>query len=356
MPVYLREKRGKASTRLYLDIKEGAVRRWEALGLSITGNVEADNEARRLGEKMRAIREAQIASGAWSLQDPVASRLTILEYATTLAAPMNPMTHIPKVLKYIAQYSGYTRIAAITEKWVTDFRAYLLASPAINETTASNYFSGLKTILRTAYRDHVIPRDPAATVKGIPMPEPEKVWLTEAELTALYDTVPCSGPLAAEIRKGFLFACNTGLRVSDIKSLSWGNIVRGDEPQLMKRQRKTKGMVGVPINAQAWRIIDDGKPHASTELIFPVLTRSRTEHRQYFGMWEKKAGIEHHIGWHTARHTFAVRLLEAGADLYTVSKLLGHRSIKTTEVYAKATSPMKRKAVDMLPEIRTGKG
>jgi site-specific recombinase XerD len=81
----------------------------------------------------------------------------------------------------------------------------------------------------------------------------------------------------------------------------------------------------------------------------------RTTRFDYFQKWATRAGIQKHIGWHTARHTFAVISLESGADIYTVSKLLGHTNIRTTQIYAKATDKMKRDAVNALPAINFGR-
>jgi site-specific recombinase XerD len=72
--------------------------------------------------------------------------------------------------------------------------------------------------------------------------------------------------------------------------------------------------------------------------------------------WAKKAGIEKQIGWHTARHSFVVLSLESGTEIYTLSKLLGHTDVKTTQVYAVATDKMKREAVNALPVIEIASG
>jgi site-specific recombinase XerD len=106
------------------------------------------------------------------------------------------------------------------------------------------------------------------------------------------------------------------------------------------------------LNHSAWNFIKADMKRSPDELMFPRLSASGTDPHEYFRAWERKTGLEKKIGWHTARHTFAVLSLEAGADLYTVSKLLGHTSIETTQVYAKATDKMKRAAVDRLPEIK----
>jgi site-specific recombinase XerD len=103
----------------------------------------------------------------------------------------------------------------------------------------------------------------------------------------------------------------------------------------------------------AWSIINDGTIHKYTDFIFPLLSMlKRTTRFDRFQKWATRAGIEKHIGWHTARHTFAVLSLESGVEIFTVSKLLGHTSIKTTQIYAKATDKMKREAVNALPEIK----
>ncbi|MDR1903138.1 MAG: tyrosine-type recombinase/integrase [Treponema sp.] len=88
-----------------------------------------------------------------------------------------------------------------------------------------------------------------------------------------------------------------------------------------------------------------------TELIFPRLGSIKDSVNNYLVRRAARAKLEKRIGWHTARHTFAVLTLEFGADIYTVSKLLGHTNLTTTQVYAKATDKLKREAVNALPVI-----
>ena len=106
-----------------------------------------------------------------------------------------------------------------------------------------------------------------------------------------------------------------------------------------------------PLGEDAWRIIDSKSIHKRAEKVFPLLTSSETNTNQYLVSWAKRAGIDKQIGWHTARHTFAVLALEGGADFFTVSKLMGHTKPLATAVYAKATDRMKRQAINGLPTI-----
>jgi site-specific recombinase XerD len=123
----------------------------------------------------------------------------------------------------------------------------------------------------------------------------------------------------------------------------------------VKRQKKTKAKVFVPLSNMAWSIINDGIIHKYSDLIFPLMSiMKKTTRLGRLQKWVARAGLQKHIGWHTARHTFAVLSLESGAEIYTVSKLLGHTNIETTQIYAKATDKMKREAVNAMPEINIG--
>jgi site-specific recombinase XerD len=97
--------------------------------------------------------------------------------------------------------------------------------------------------------------------------------------------------------------------------------------------------------------VNDGTIHAHTESVFPRLGSIKSPVNDYLTRWAAKAGLDKQIGWHTARHTFAVLSLESGAEIYTVSKPLGHTDVKTTQIYANATDKMKREAVNALPVI-----
>jgi integrase len=131
-----------------------------------------------------------------------------------------------------------------------------------------------------------------------------------------------AGELGEEVKRAFLFGCMTGLRISDIQSLVWGEI--GREPyQLLKQQGKTKRVVSVPLNESAWKIINDEVVHRRDELVFPRLAASKANTNQYLKTWAKSAKVDKPFSWHTARRTFATLSLEDGADFATVSRLLG---------------------------------
>jgi integrase len=346
MGVKVREKRGK----LYLDVYWGGKRYWEALHLTLGPDKNANKEAWRLADIIRQKKELQLVSGDNDLLDPILGKKTLILYAEELAAKQNVKNPLPKSLRYLRNFAGNAQLNVINERWLERYQDFLRQQTELGPSTAAKYWGALVFVLRRAVRDRIIPRNPAEAIKGMSAPETVKVYLTPDEMARLA-SVPLGGELGGEVRRAFLFACLTGLRVSDIRSLTWGNITR--EPwQILKRQQKTQSVVGVPMNKSAVSIIDDNMIHHRDELVFPRLTKSKSNTNQYLVSWGMAAKVDKQIGWHTARHTFATLSLEGGADIATVSRLLGHTKLSTTMVYAKSTDDAKRRAVDALPDIR----
>ena len=118
--------------------------------------------------------------------------------------------------------------------------------------------------------------------------------------------------------------------------------------RIVFRQKKTKGLEYLDIAGQAVRYM--GQRGKADERVFAGLKYSAW-HNLALREWCLKAGITKHITFHCGRHTFAVLQLSLGTEIYTVSKLLGHRELKTTQVYAQIMDAKKREAVNRIPEL-----
>ena len=114
-------------------------------------------------------------------------------------------------------------------------------------------------------------------------------------------------------------------------------------------QQKTKEPVYVPLSENAMRWLPEQGINGRENYVFQF--RDRSIIYDYLDKWAKAAGIEKHVTFHMSRHTCATLLLYFGADIYTVSKILGHTSIQTTQIYAKVADEMKRTAVNNIPTI-----
>jgi integrase len=174
------------------------------------------------------------------------------------------------------------------------------------------------------------------------MLDTKREYLTLDELIKLKAT-PCEDD---EIRGAAIFSIYTGLRFSDIKSMTWGNIKEGNNGMYLEyRQRKTKALEHIPISTDVIELL--GEPKSSNELIFPELSKKKRYNR-VIKKWISDAGINKIITFHCFRHTNATLLIAKGVDLYTVSKILGHKSIKTTQIYAKVIDENKRNAINLI--------
>ena len=155
------------------------------------------------------------------------------------------------------------------------------------------------------------------------------------------------------IRRAFIFCLYCGLRFCDVKDLTYRNVDYAN--RLLKfEQSKTKGHsassgVVIPLNDGLLSIIGEA-PADKNCLIFDLPTYESC--CKSVKRWVKRAGIDKHISWHCARHSFAVNILNNGANIKTVASLLGHSGLKHTEKYTRAVDKLKEEAINSLPELK----
>ena len=199
----------------------------------------------------------------------------------------------------------------------------------------------LQAVLNEAWKDEIITFNPNHAVELPKGEQKQKEFLTLPELQALYNT-DCKNDAVKRIS---LFSALTGLRHSDCVNLRWENVTGGKTPSIKFAQQKTKNTVYMPISAEALQLCGNRKNEDDT--IFDGVQSS-----QYcntiISEWVKKAGITKDITFHCFRHTFATLQLTHGTDIYTVSKMLGHSDVKTTQVYAQIVDEKKQKAANVI--------
>lgn len=149
------------------------------------------------------------------------------------------------------------------------------------------------------------------------------------------------------LKQAALFSALTGLRFSDIEKLTWSEVQhsRAEGYYLQFRQQKTQGVELLPISEEAVMLL--GERGAPDTQVFEDLTYS-AQNNTLLRDWVRAAGITKYITFHCFRHTYATLQLSHGTDIYTVSKLLGHRELKTTQIYAKVIDRSKRDAANRI--------
>lgn len=249
------------------------------------------------------------------------------------------------VQKHLNKFTkGTLSFEDVTESWMESFKSYL-TKKGLAQNTCHTYFNKVKKAIHTAHREGIIDKNPAYNVTSPKMINTKREFLTEAELLRLKD-VECRYPI---LKKAFFFSVLTGLRWSDVQNLKWKDIreVEGQN-YLVFTQQKTKQSERLPINNEARGLM--GERRADKERVFVGLKYSAW-HNVGLSQWVMRTGITKHITFHCARHTNATLLLNKGVDIFTVSKMLGHSEVRTTQIYAKLASKAKVEAVEKLPSL-----
>lgn len=374
-PVRIRTKELANGTKsIYLDIYHNGERRYEFLKLYLnpgrdpltkltnenTMTAAVAIQAQRIKEITNEQAGINTARSKITLDKYIAQRIEI-KHRQGKSANM-----LTSLMFHLERYTGnkMPAITAIDKAWITGFMAYLAhahveytntsdrqkatkkSTKTITETTQAHRMITLNAILNSAIVDGIIDRNPMQLIARSDKPRikpEERSYLTIEELKRMEE--------ASEGRpeqRAFLFGCYTGLRISDIRALTWGMIrTRGEKVVLSKFIQKSQKWMELPLNTKATQCLGERKEDG--ELIFDIKI-SQTKQRT-LAAWTEKACIKKHVTFHTSRHTFATIALTLGADIYTVSELLGHSDISTTQIYAKIVDSKKRNAVDLFDNL-----
>ena len=239
----------------------------------------------------------------------------------------------------------------ITRDMIEAFTEYL-QSRSVGEGAKSIY-ARFKKVIKYAIEHDVMIKNPCnGIIIKVDEQRLKKEVLSQEEIQTLIAThYENENP---NIRRAFIFCLYCGLRYCDVKDLTFENVDFANK-RLNFEQSKTKGhstssSVIIPLNEGILKLIGEPQqPDNRTELIFPLPSYEMC--LKALKRWVKRAGINKHISWHCARHSFAVNILNNGANIKTVASLLGHSGLKHTEKYTRAVDSLKQEAINSLPEL-----
>jgi integrase len=253
--------------------------------------------------------------------------------------------------KYLLDFTnGVLKFSDLNEKFCNDYKEYLLKAKSkrsskatIAQGTAQSYFNKFKATLKQAYIDGIISTNVNSRIEPIKQPDTKRLFLSRDELNQLVKA-DCPNPI---LKKASLFSALTGLRFSDIEKLKWSEVIHinGQGYSIQFQQKKTKSNEYLPISEQAYNLM--GEPQEPQQNVFEGLSYSAHQNSILL-KWVINAGIQKHLTFHCFRHTYATLQLQNGTDLYTVSKMLGHKDIRTTQIYAKVVDESKRQTTDKI--------
>lgn len=363
MKVTLRQRLKGNKIAFYLDYYQNRIRKTEYLDVYLIPEPEKgkltrlekihNEESLNLAKSICLKRQLEIQSGKFEITDIKKQKAPVLPLMERLAHERNTSKgNEGNWHSMIKHYKNFAHkglsFEDITPKFVFDFKSYLetlklpSGKPLANNTRIS-YYNKFKATLNEALKLGIIHKNPSENVVGFKYEEVRREFLTEEELEQLAK-IECKNQ---HLKTAFLFSALTGLRWSDIIKLTWGEIFNNASlgNYIRFRQQKTKGAETLAISDSALKLLGDRQ--GDGDRVFRQLKYSGHLNEE-LKRWVLQAGIKKNVSFHIARHTNAVLLLSKGTDIFTVSKMLGHKQIATTMLYSNIMDEKKKEAAEKL--------
>lgn len=375
-PIRIRERKLADGNRsLYLDMYSRGIRKVESLGLYIvpekTPFDKVHNEhAWQVAQKIKSERILALQTygiGQWEKIQQSFTPLTkfLEEYeqeqsgisASTIRGRKYMRLRIEQYLREIGRLQ--MSVMEVDVEFCRGFIKFLRMSKNKRLKEAERNISNcsglqIQTVftgaLNKALRDGIIERNPMKQLSAkerFHQQESTREYLTIDELKSMI-AVPCEDEA---LKSAFLFSCFTGLRISDVRSLTWGKVLEfpnGNGQYLRVRMQKTQNFVNIPLSKDALKYMRH--TDSQDEPIFKISPATSVV-TQRLQAWADNAKVNKRVSYHVSRHTFATMLLTVGVDIYTVSKLLGHANIGTTQIYAKIIDKKKVDAINKVDDF-----
>lgn len=347
--VKLRSKKVKDGYSLYIEYYHKKVRSFQFLHLVVSSDytstkaqkriLPADKDKMALAHKIHLKAELDFIENGYKILQP---KKSCIEFFEEKAEEKNHRTY-KQAFRHLTDFLKGKAFDAKKETY-DGFHEYLKAL-GLSGTSVYHYGNRISILANLAVKSHIISCNEHSSAKKINTTEKVQATLSVKEIASLCASAELD---VNNYKTAFIFACYTGMRISEIQALKWTNIYLEKEiPYLSFVEKKTHNERTIQLHDYPLQLLKNlYKNRKDKELVFEI---APTYINVQIAAWTKELGIDKHVHFHTARHTFGTLLHEYGVDIYTIQKLINHSNIASTEKYTHINDKRLISAVNSLP-------